>query len=90
MVDLEKALRHPRVLVVRVDFLAKNLMDKTGMDPGDVCLIGDSIHDHEVALELNWPCILIEGGHQSSARLIKTGRKVLSGLNELRNYFPGR
>ena len=69
--------------------IARKLMIRTGKDSGEVCLIGDSIHDHEVALELNWPCILIEGGHQSRERLINTGRKVLSGLDELKNYFTG-
>jgi phosphoglycolate phosphatase len=67
--------------------IADKLIDEMGKEPHEVCLIGDTIHDHEVALELGWPCILIDGGHQSHERLIKTGRKVLSELENLKEYI---
>jgi len=46
-------------------------------------IIGDTIHDFEVAEELGLQCILIANGHQSSERLSNTGVAVLSDLGEL-------
>jgi len=46
-------------------------------------LIGDTIHDFEVAAELGVKCILIADGHQSTKRLTKTGAIVIDRLNQL-------
>ncbi len=46
-------------------------------------IIGDTIHDFEVAEQLGTDCILIADGHQSAERLKSTGVQVLSELNEL-------
>jgi phosphoglycolate phosphatase len=46
-------------------------------------LIGDTIHDFEVATELGVRCILIADGHQSVERLQKTGGTVIDDINEL-------
>ncbi len=66
---------------------AQNLIKKYNLDPQKTCLIGDTIHDHEVSLIINCECILIANGHQSKSRLIETGRIVLDALPELMNYF---
>ncbi|HSH20017.1 MAG TPA: HAD hydrolase-like protein [Draconibacterium sp.] len=52
-------------------------------------LIGDTIHDYEVASELGVKCILIADGHQSAKRLLQTGGIVIESLQELfnTNYF---
>ena len=42
-------------------------------DPRRVLLIGDTIHDMEVARSLGCPCILVENGHQSKRRLRQAG-----------------
>lgn len=47
-------------------------------------LIGDTIHDYEVAQELGIPCILVSNGHQSYRRLRWLECKVLRNLNDLR------
>lgn len=52
-------------------------------DPGDVVLIGDTTHDHEVAEAMGIACLLIPAGHQSRARLESCGVQVLAGLGEL-------
>lgn len=46
-------------------------------------IIGDTIHDFEVAKELGIDCILIANGHQSKQRLKSTGALVLNSINEL-------
>jgi len=46
-------------------------------------LIGDTIHDFEVATELGLKCILIADGHQTTERLMQTGGIVIGSLQEL-------
>jgi len=48
-------------------------------------IIGDTIHDFEVAEKLGIKCILIADGHQTEKRLKSTGAVVLSELKELKN-----
>lgn len=52
-------------------------------------LIGDTIHDFEVAEELGVKCVLIADGHQSVKRLKQTGGTVIESLKELAsgNFF---
>ena len=63
---------------------ARNYLAQSGIDPSQTTLIGDTIHDSEVANELQCNCILVATGHQSIPRLRETGRRViadLSGIN---------
>ena len=63
---------------------ARNYLAESGLDPMQTTLIGDTIHDSEVANELQCNCILVATGHQSVPRLRETGRRViadLSGIN---------
>ncbi len=50
-------------------------------------IIGDTIHDFEVAEKLGVRCILIADGHQSEKRLKSTGAVVISDLDELKDLF---
>jgi phosphoglycolate phosphatase len=63
--------------------IAKEAIQKIGVNADEVILIGDTIHDHEVALEIGCECILVADGHQSPERLARTGRKVVNDLLEL-------
>jgi phosphoglycolate phosphatase len=67
--------------------IAKNLISKYKLNPEEICLIGDTIHDHEVAEEIGCECMLIADGHQSMSRLATTGRMVLNNLTELKSYL---
>lgn len=49
-------------------------------------LIGDTIHDREVAKELMVDNILISNGHQSKERLKESGAKVLMNLSNLLEF----
>ena len=56
---------------------------ESGLDPARVLLIGDTMHDAEVAAEMGIECWLIEGGHHPRHRLEETGRPCVSNLPEV-------
>ena len=64
----------------------KALLKKIKTDKKLILLVGDTVHDFEVAKALNIDCALIARGHNSLSRLKKTGAPVLSGLTELLDY----
>ena len=69
--------------------LAQGLIDKVGNGNGNFLMIGDTVHDFEVADNIGADCILIASGHQSKEILMKTGVKTYDSLidfydNELR------
>ena len=45
-------------------------------------MIGDTVHDFEVAEAIGADCILIADGHQSKVKLLETGTKVYDSLEE--------
>jgi len=53
----------------------------------NILMVGDTLHDFEVAKSLKVDCVLLSHGHNSAARLIKTGVPVLSSLKELAKYL---
>ena len=61
----------------------KQLITEYNIDPCNATMIGDTIHDFEVAEQLGFNCILIADGHQSKERLLGTGVTVLNDLREL-------
>lgn len=61
----------------------EELISAYNIDKTKATMIGDTIHDFEVAKELGIHCVLIANGHQSAERLQSTGAPVLNGLNEL-------
>ncbi len=62
------------------------LLKNNNIDPKKAVLIGDTIHDYHVAMEIGVDCILVADGHQSLQRLRdKTNHKtpVISNLDRL-------
>ena len=53
----------------------------------NILLIGDTIHDYEVAKEINSDCILISHGHQDGERLLKLDIPVVKNFTELNNLL---
>lgn len=51
--------------------------------PEEVVLIGDTLHDHEVASMMGSWCILLAHGHHSPERLERSGAPVVGSLPEL-------
>ena len=69
--------------------IGKQLMNEISADGtnSDVIMIGDTIHDFEVATELGADCILIANGHQNIERLKEQNIPVLKNLEELYNLL---
>ena len=60
----------------------KNRINSNG-EAENILLIGDTVHDYEVAKEINSECILLSHGHQDEERLLKLGIPVAGNFNEL-------
>jgi phosphoglycolate phosphatase len=54
---------------------------------GNILLVGDTMHDYEVAKEINSDCILISHGHQDEERLLKLKVPVVKDFYELSNLL---
>ncbi len=61
--------------------IAKDWRSRTS--PNKAVLIGDTVHDFEVAKELGIDCILIANGHQSKELLSTCGVEVIDDVREL-------
>lgn len=57
--------------------------------PGDVAMVGDSLHDAEVAAAMGIDCLLVPGGHYARERLLTAGVPVVASLSELLDLLPG-
>ena len=62
----------------------EQLISQFNIEKNKTRIIGDTIHDFEVAEKLGINCILIANGHQTKERLKSTGATVISKLNELK------
>lgn len=63
--------------------LGIELMNRLGNGKGETLLIGDTVHDYEVASEIGADCVLIANGHQSKKVLEECGVKVFDSINKL-------
>ncbi len=63
--------------------LGRKLMKQLGNGKGEVLLIGDTVHDYEVANEIGADCLLISNGHQSKEKLSECGVTVLDSIIDL-------
>jgi len=63
--------------------LGIDLMKKLGNGKGETLLIGDTLHDYEVASEIGADCILVANGHQNKDILLTSGTKVIDNVLEL-------
>src|SRR5690606_27256500 len=87
---LGDALRHFRIdhhfteIVGRSDCYAtgkidtgRALLERLDAEPGQTLLIGDTVHDFEVAAALGMDCILVSHGHHSRDRLLAVHHDVV-------------
>ena len=63
--------------------LGKNWMAGQGLDPACAVMVGDTVHDAEVAAAMGTRCVLYAGGHQARHILEATGLPVIDRLEEL-------
>ncbi|MCF6241904.1 MAG: HAD family hydrolase [Bacteroidales bacterium] len=67
--------------------LAKKLLQKHNIPLTECVLIGDTVHDAEVAKKVGIDCILVSYGHQSYERLSITGLPTVHSFSEIANYL---
>ena len=58
-------------------------LKSSGIDPSSAILVGDTLHDFEVARAMGTGCVLCAAGHQSRRRLETAGVPVIDTLKEL-------
>ncbi len=63
--------------------IALKWMADTGAEGKKTLLVGDTLHDLEVARALDCGCVLVENGHQSRARLRAAGAETIPNLTAL-------
>jgi phosphoglycolate phosphatase len=63
--------------------LGKGLIYKLNLNGTRALLIGDTLHDAEVAVELGIDSVLITRGHQSKKALLKAGVPLYDSLEEM-------
>lgn len=68
-------------------YQAGKIMNILGVPPSNTLLIGDTLHDKEVADTVGCHCVLVSQGHQSHERLLTAGCPVVSSLADVRNFF---
>jgi phosphoglycolate phosphatase len=59
------------------------LLAELGFSGEQVLLIGDTIHDYEVAQAMSTDCVLIANGHQRQGRLKKCGARISKSMKEI-------
>lgn len=69
--------------------VGRRFFRESGFDPGRAVMIGDSVHDFEVARAMGVRCVLQCAGHQTEAALRATGAPVVPGLPEAADFILG-
>jgi phosphoglycolate phosphatase len=67
--------------------VGKKLISEIGCSTDDIIMIGDTIHDYEVAQNLEIDCLLISSGHQSHERLEARTSNIISELSEIEVFL---
>lgn len=57
--------------------IGKQVVENLNLNPEKCLMIGDTIHDAEVAEQCGFDCILFSGGHVAKQRLETTGFKII-------------
>ena len=74
--------RNDHYAISKVD-AGQALIDRLALEPEQLLLIGDTLHDVDVAQTLGMQCILIGNGHQHPDRLRPTGVPVLNAASDV-------
>jgi phosphoglycolate phosphatase len=60
--------------------LGRELVTRLGIAPAEILLVGDTLHDREVARALGVACALVAAGHHPAERLRASGAAVYDDL----------
>lgn len=53
----------------------------------EIIMVGDTVHDSDVADAMGIDCLLIDHGHMGNKKLKTTGRKVFSNIEDVRDHL---
>lgn len=67
--------------------IAQEYLEKNHVNKDTTIMIGDTLHDDEIANILGVTSFLIAKGHQSKERLMKSNAIVLDDIKEITNYI---
>ena len=67
--------------------IGNDLLNEHQIDRSSAVLIGDTIHDAEVADALGIDCLLVATGHNSRARLEALGVPVIDSLQDIHRFI---
>ena len=67
--------------------IALSFISEVNLDPKRMILIGDTIHDAEIAQQINIDCWLIPNGHQSRHRLSSPNLRLVDSLSEVKELI---
>ena len=63
------------------------MLKKLNLRPKTTLMVGDTIHDCEVANAMGVDCVLLDAGHQARSRLEACGVPVLDNLQSLKSWL---
>jgi phosphoglycolate phosphatase len=59
-------------------------VQQLGIEPQKILLVGDTVHDFQVAQAMGTDCVLVSSGHHSRQRLEATGARVYDRLDQIK------
>lgn len=66
---------------------ARELMTELGAEPARTLLVGDTLHDAEIAEHIGADCVLLTHGHQDEARLRTCGVPMMQTLADVADWL---
>jgi phosphoglycolate phosphatase len=67
--------------------LGTEAVRRLALDPAALIVVGDTLHDHELARAIGCRAVLYAGGHQDRERLAAAGAPVIDRLAELDQHL---
>jgi phosphoglycolate phosphatase len=67
--------------------IGKEYFLKNNIDAKKALFVGDSLHDVEVASAIGGDIVLVSYGHQNEERLLTSGKKVISSIEEIKSLL---
>ncbi len=66
---------------------AKRYIESNQINPLSVLVVGDLVHDYEMAKTIGANCVLVSTGHQSESALLDCGANVVSSVSQIIEYI---
>jgi len=67
--------------------VGRHWLNQSHVDPKKVLMVGDTLHDYQVAQALGCDCLLVTAGHQSQNRLEQAPCPKAAGLDGILDYL---